>query len=132
MTDSIYDIKVLHPLATDDSSLSGDSSIPSSPPTSSSIEEVTTIFVVGFPDDMQEREFQNMFMFAKGFEAASLKWHGGNDQQDFLLSNNNKKQMVTANYIIIIIGNVLKNKDIFRLVLQDLKLVKKLRLQLKR
>ncbi|KAI9314636.1 hypothetical protein BX666DRAFT_2029503 [Dichotomocladium elegans] len=38
-------------------------------------EEVTTIFVVGFPDDMTEREFQNMFTFAPGFEAASLKWH---------------------------------------------------------
>ena len=36
-------------------------------------EEITTIFVVGFPDDMQEREFQNMFTFATGFEAAILK-----------------------------------------------------------
>ncbi|KZT42966.1 hypothetical protein SISSUDRAFT_798797 [Sistotremastrum suecicum HHB10207 ss-3] len=36
-------------------------------------EEISTIFVVGFPDDMQEREFQNMFTFSKGFEAASLK-----------------------------------------------------------
>ena len=36
-------------------------------------EEITTIFVVGFPDDMQEREFQNMFIFCPGFEAATLK-----------------------------------------------------------
>ncbi|KAJ3054691.1 hypothetical protein HK097_001098 [Rhizophlyctis rosea] len=36
-------------------------------------EEITTIFVVGFPDDMQEREFQNMFTFSSGFEAATLK-----------------------------------------------------------
>lgn len=36
-------------------------------------EEISTIFVVGFPDDMNEREFQNMFVFSKGFEAASLK-----------------------------------------------------------
>ncbi|KAL1920135.1 uncharacterized protein VTP21DRAFT_1281 [Calcarisporiella thermophila] len=36
-------------------------------------EEISTIFVVGFPDDMQEREFQNMFCFAPGFEAATLK-----------------------------------------------------------
>ncbi|OBZ70236.1 hypothetical protein A0H81_09776 [Grifola frondosa] len=33
-------------------------------------EEISTIFVVGFPDDMQEREFQNMFTFSAGFEAA--------------------------------------------------------------
>ena len=30
-------------------------------------------FVVGFPEDMSEREFQNMFLFAPGFEAALLK-----------------------------------------------------------
>ncbi|GJJ07251.1 hypothetical protein Clacol_001451 [Clathrus columnatus] len=36
-------------------------------------EEISTIFVVGFPDDMQEREFQNMFTFSNGFEAATLK-----------------------------------------------------------
>ena len=36
-------------------------------------EEITTIFVVGFPEDIQEREFQNMFLFCQGFEAATLK-----------------------------------------------------------
>ncbi|KAJ3923722.1 hypothetical protein F5877DRAFT_30774 [Lentinula edodes] len=36
-------------------------------------EDISTIFVVGFPDDMQEREFQNMFTFSSGFEAATLK-----------------------------------------------------------
>ncbi|GLB34127.1 putative RNA recognition motif contatinign protein [Lyophyllum shimeji] len=36
-------------------------------------EEISTIFVVGFPDDMQEREFQNMFTFSPDFEAATLK-----------------------------------------------------------
>ncbi|KDQ64155.1 hypothetical protein JAAARDRAFT_43328 [Jaapia argillacea MUCL 33604] len=36
-------------------------------------EEISTIFVVGFPDDMSEREFQNMFTFSLGFEAATLK-----------------------------------------------------------
>ncbi|KAG7449678.1 uncharacterized protein BT62DRAFT_1001968 [Guyanagaster necrorhizus] len=36
-------------------------------------EDISTIFVVGFPDDMQEREFQNMFTFSPGFEAATLK-----------------------------------------------------------
>ncbi|KAG2178570.1 hypothetical protein INT44_001723 [Umbelopsis vinacea] len=41
--------------------------------TPQSNEEISTIFVVGFPDDMQEREFQNMFIFSPGFEAATLK-----------------------------------------------------------
>ncbi|OAD77475.1 hypothetical protein PHYBLDRAFT_131156 [Phycomyces blakesleeanus NRRL 1555(-)] len=36
-------------------------------------EEVSTLFIVGFPEDMQEREFQNMFIFSPGFEAATLK-----------------------------------------------------------
>ncbi|RCI03549.1 cell cycle RNA binding protein whi3 [Rhizopus stolonifer] len=36
-------------------------------------EEISTLFVVGFPEDMQEREFQNMFVFSSGFEAATLK-----------------------------------------------------------
>ncbi|KAK4705448.1 hypothetical protein P7C70_g748, partial [Phenoliferia sp. Uapishka_3] len=36
-------------------------------------EEISTIFVVGFPEDMLEREFQNMFVFSTGFEAATLK-----------------------------------------------------------
>ncbi|ORE11353.1 hypothetical protein BCV72DRAFT_284350 [Rhizopus microsporus var. microsporus] len=54
-------------------------------------EDVTTIFVVGFPDDMQEREFQNMFLFSKGFEGASLKWHCKQDEES---NENNKKQMI--------------------------------------
>ncbi|PWN19074.1 hypothetical protein BCV69DRAFT_59829 [Microstroma glucosiphilum] len=40
-------------------------------------EEITTIFIVGFPDDMTEREFSNMFLFARGFEASTLKVPGG-------------------------------------------------------
>lgn len=36
-------------------------------------EEITTVFIVGFPDDMTEREFANMFLFARGFEASTLK-----------------------------------------------------------
>ncbi|GAA5850429.1 hypothetical protein JCM5353_002718, partial [Sporobolomyces roseus] len=38
-------------------------------------EEISTLFVTGFPDDMLEREFQNVFLFAEGFEAATLKIH---------------------------------------------------------
>lgn len=89
----------IHPLATpasSSSSSSPSSSSPSSPPLSS-MDDVTTIFVVGFPDDMQEREFQNMFIFSKGFEAASLKWHCRDQQDDqdiFGSMLNNKKQMI--------------------------------------
>ena len=42
-----------------------------------STEEITTVFIVGFPDDMTEREFANMFLFAKGFEASTLKIPSG-------------------------------------------------------
>ncbi|KAG0169237.1 hypothetical protein DFQ30_003837 [Apophysomyces sp. BC1015] len=49
------------------------SSFPTNTFTSNNGEEISTIFVVGFPEDMQEREFQNMFIFSPGFEAATLK-----------------------------------------------------------
>lgn len=45
-------------------------------------EEISTIFVVGFPDDMLEREFQNMFVFSVGFEAATLKIPAGSGLKD--------------------------------------------------
>ncbi|KAJ3100053.1 hypothetical protein HDU97_002537 [Phlyctochytrium planicorne] len=45
-------------------------------------EEITTIFVVGFPEDMLEREFQNMFTFCSGFEAATLKLPSHGDDSD--------------------------------------------------
>lgn len=50
-------------------------------PTPQANEEISTIFVVGFPEDMQEREFQNMFIFSPGFEAATLKVPS-KDQED--------------------------------------------------
>lgn len=37
-------------------------------------DEVSTLFITGFPDDITEREFNNMFLFARGFEAATLKY----------------------------------------------------------
>ncbi|KAF9196286.1 hypothetical protein BGZ50_001035 [Haplosporangium sp. Z 11] len=49
-------------------------------------EEISTIFVVGFPDDMQEREFQNMFVFTPGFEAATLKIPHKDQQEDDALT----------------------------------------------
>lgn len=62
-----------------------------------SYDDVTTIFVVGFPDDMSEREFQNMFIFSPGFEAASLKWHCKDQEED--PANAGKKQMVIHPFI---------------------------------
>lgn len=57
-------------------------------------EVISTIFVVGFPDDMsvsrslvisvqadeKEREFQSIFTFAPGFEAAMLKFPSGSNR----------------------------------------------------
>ncbi|TPX60889.1 hypothetical protein PhCBS80983_g01501 [Powellomyces hirtus] len=56
-------------------------------------EEITTIFVVGFPDDMLEREFQNMFTFSSGFEAATLKIPSQNDSDDGTGLPNARKQI---------------------------------------
>ncbi|KAJ2079911.1 hypothetical protein H4R24_003440 [Coemansia sp. RSA 988] len=53
-------------------------------------EDITTIFVVGFPDDMREREFQNMFTFSPGFEAATLKIPGPDDAD----RDSQKKQII--------------------------------------
>ncbi|OMJ18290.1 Cell wall integrity protein scw1 [Smittium culicis] len=57
------------------------------------LEEITTIFVVGFPEDMKEREFQNMFTFSSGFEAATLKLPTSEDY-DKEAANNAKKQII--------------------------------------
>lgn len=125
----------IHPLAASSNSSSNTSpstSSPSSPPLSS-MDDVTTIFVVGFPDDMQEREFQNMFIFSRGFEAASLKWHCKDQQEDqdmFSSMLNNKKQMVK--FYSFFKRNFLKmlNKIYNRLALLDSVLDKKLMKQL--
>lgn len=61
-------------------------------------EEISTIFVVGFPENMQEREFQNMFIFSPGFEAATLKLPPtslNNSKHDFE-DDSNRKQIVSA------------------------------------
>lgn len=36
-------------------------------------EAVTTIYLIGFPEDFRERELRNLFAFADGFEGCSLK-----------------------------------------------------------
>ncbi|KAJ3015494.1 hypothetical protein HKX48_004570 [Thoreauomyces humboldtii] len=57
-------------------------------------EEITTIFVVGFPEDMLEREFQNMFTFSSGFEAATLKIPSPGDSDDGTGLPNARKQII--------------------------------------
>lgn len=66
-------------------------------------EEISTIFVVGFPEDMQEREFQNMFVFTPGFEAATLKIPNKDQQEDDALTLgvngvNPRKQIVSSTH----------------------------------
>lgn len=39
---------------------------------------ISTLFIAGFPDDITEREFANIFLFAKGFEASMLKYPSPN------------------------------------------------------
>lgn len=53
-----------------------DNSVNERPP-----QEITTLFLAGFPDDITEREFANMFLFAKGFEASMLKYPTTNGAQ---------------------------------------------------
>ncbi|KAL0079790.1 hypothetical protein J3Q64DRAFT_1644969 [Phycomyces blakesleeanus] len=59
-------------------------------------EEISTIFVVGFPEDMHEREFQNMFIFSSGFEAATLKVPSkdGEEDQTAIANGNPRKQTI--------------------------------------
>jgi hypothetical protein len=59
-------------------------------------EEISTIFVVGFPEDMQEREFQNMFMFSPGFEAATLKVPSKDGEDEFIMNNNNGRKQIVS------------------------------------
>jgi hypothetical protein len=60
-------------------------------------EEISTLFVVGFPENMQEREFQNMFMFSPGFEAATLKVPSA---MMSVIEEDNRKQIVSYVYLL--------------------------------
>lgn len=62
-------------------------------------EEISTLFVVGFPENMQEREFQNMFMFSSGFEAATLKVPSA---MMGLIEEDSRKQIVGSMHIILL------------------------------
>ncbi|KAJ2338202.1 hypothetical protein GGH92_007280 [Coemansia sp. RSA 2673] len=66
-------------------------------------DDVTTIFVGGIPDDMKEREFQNMFTFSTGFEAASLKFPSSDGALD---KDGQKKQIVSAFITLYLVFNM--------------------------
>lgn len=94
--------------------------------TAASGEEISTIFVVGFPDDMQEREFQNMFIFSPGFEAATLKIPSKEQEEDIHSNgngsnnNNNRKQIVSNKGMMIMIMSHLLSLHLYhRLDLQS-------------
>jgi RNA recognition motif-containing protein len=60
---------------------------------------ISTIFIIGFPDDFKERELINMFLFAPGFESAMLKnpklnSSGCDDELDQREVNLNRKQLI--------------------------------------
>ncbi|KAF1806834.1 hypothetical protein V8B55DRAFT_1460150 [Mucor lusitanicus] len=89
------DIQRVHPLSASPGSSAFFRATSPVQSTSTNMDDVTTIFVVGFPEDMAEREFQNMFTFCHGFEAASLKWHCKDQDDDSIPSSTNgKKQMI--------------------------------------
>lgn len=48
-------------------------SLTSATNSNSNSNDISTIFIIGFPDDFKERELTNMFLFAPGFEGAVLK-----------------------------------------------------------
>lgn len=57
-------------------------------------DEISTIFVVGFPSDIREREFQNLFMFASGFEGASLKFPEASTPGDPSMSSAGESELL--------------------------------------
>lgn len=40
-------------------------------------EELRTVFVTGFPNDVKERELNNMLRFMPGYEASQVYWKNG-------------------------------------------------------
>ncbi|KAK4052898.1 hypothetical protein OIO90_004174 [Microbotryomycetes sp. JL221] len=67
-------------------------------------EEISTIFVVGFPEDMMEREFQNMFVFANGFQAATLKIPAST-----VVARERERELATAAAVNAAVGGSLGN-----------------------
>ncbi|CAD7697713.1 unnamed protein product [Ostreobium quekettii] len=40
-------------------------------------DEIRTIFLTGFPDDVKERELNNMLRFLPGYQASQMNWKNG-------------------------------------------------------
>jgi len=65
------------------------------------LEDISTIFVVGFPSDFLEREFQNMFTFSPGFEAATLKIP---TDEEANMQGHGRKQIVSIFVIMYLVS----------------------------
>ncbi|CAD7703351.1 unnamed protein product [Ostreobium quekettii] len=50
-------------------------------------EEIRTIFITGFPDDVKERELNNMLRFLPGYQASQMNWKNGQAQGFALFSH---------------------------------------------
>lgn len=44
------------------------------------VDELRTVFVTGFPNDVKERELNNMLRFMPGYEASQMNWKNGQAQ----------------------------------------------------
>lgn len=49
-------------------------------------EEIQTIFITGFPNDVKERELNNLLRFLPGYEASQMNWKNGQAQGFALFS----------------------------------------------
>lgn len=67
---------------------------------------ISTIFIIGFPEDFKERELVNMFMFASGFEGAVLKPNHSSPATDDTLFSHSFKRASSINNTGQLIGFV--------------------------
>lgn len=56
------------------------------PPAAGYPDEVRTIFITGFPQDVKERELNNLLRFLTGYEASQMNWKNGQAQGFALFS----------------------------------------------
>lgn len=79
-----------------------------SSPYGSHAADISTIFIIGLPDDFKERELQNLFLFAAGYECAVLKATtiqgticccgcGGRNAPANLLTQDQKENLIATN-----------------------------------
>jgi len=50
-------------------------------------DEIRTVFVSGFPNDVKERELHNLLRFMPGYEASQMNWKTGGPQGFALFSS---------------------------------------------